>query len=324
MKFIRFGDIKAFEQKYYKRCPGIDEYAHAPPRRKGFFAFPYAFFDPCYIIRHPACEPHSPLRYLRDEKGRKLTRRDVGDVSAEVLLKEFGLPKQPIVYEERPSWVCIMRDPRHPPIRTRSGRLNQKFDYLTDIRGDRVKAEVFFDRDWCLGDFDDERLFHHCKPSDINHDALYYMDVYEKYDDFMVYSDDRVVKMTVDYLSKRGIRIESLFAWPLYEEGEDAFVAVYKKPRLFDYKGCVWHHLRKFVPQGAVLAAYGTTWVYTTMRDFEGALRHANPKVYARHKNSQAKAKASRFGGPNCCNGEIDVDGMYEVFFDEEDIKKIS
>ena len=37
MKFIRFGDIKAFEQKYYKRCPCIDEFAHAPPRRKGFF-----------------------------------------------------------------------------------------------------------------------------------------------------------------------------------------------------------------------------------------------------------------------------------------------
>ena len=93
MKFIRFGDIKAFEQKYYKRYPRINEFAHAPPRRKGFFAFPYAFFDPCYIVNHPACEPHSPLQYLRDEKGRKLTRRDVEETIDMELLKELGLPR---------------------------------------------------------------------------------------------------------------------------------------------------------------------------------------------------------------------------------------
>ena len=324
MKFIRFGDIKAFEQKYYKRCPGIDEYAHAPPRRKGFFAFPYAFFDPCYIVRHPACEPHSPLRYLRDKNGRKLTFRDLRDTTDVDLLKKLGLPKQPVVLEKRPSWVCIMRDPRHPPRHSLKGRLYQKFDYLTDVHGDRVAAENFFERDWGLGDFEDERLFRHCVPSDLRFDILYWLGVYERYKDLLGRRAKENEKEIIEYLSGRGIRIESLFAWPCYEEYEDAFLAVYKKPRLFDYNGCVWHHLRKFVPQGSILAAYGTTWVYTTMRDFEGALRHANPKVYARHKDSQANAKASRFGGPNCCNGEIDVDGMYEVFFDEEDIKKLS
>ena len=327
MKFIRFGDIKAFEQKYYKRCPSIDEFAHAPPRRKGFFAFPYAFFDPCYIVRHPACEPHSPLRYLRDEKGRKLTRRDVGDIYAEVLLKEMGLPKQPIVYEERPSWVCIMRDPRHPPMRTRNGRLNQKFGHLKDVNGNRVDARCFFRLDWSrwhLHDFDGEHPFCHCKPSEIFDDALCQLGVYECYADLDAHSIREAQEMTVKYLSKHGVRVKSLFPWPLYEKGEDAFLAVYKKPRIFDYDGCVWHHLRKFVPQGSVLAAYGTTWVYTTMRDFEGALRHANQKTYAKHKNSQAKAKASLFGGPNYENAIFDVNDMYEVFFDEEDIKKIS
>ena len=324
MKFIRFGDIKAFEQKYYKRCPCIDEYAHAPPRRKGFFAFPYAFFDPCYIIRHPACEPHSPLRYLRDEKGRKLTFRDLRDTTDVKLLKELGLPKQPLVLEKRPSWVCIMRDPSHPPCRTGNGRLNQKFDYLTDVHGEHVDVENFFDRDWCLSDFDDEHLFRHCEPSDLKPDILYWLGVYERYADIPWRSAKRNLIEAIGYLSRRGIRIESLFAWPLYEKDENTFLAVYKKPRLFDYKGCVWHHLRKFVPQGAVLAAYGTTWVYTTMRDFEGALRHANPKTYAKHKNSQTKAKASLFGGPNYENAIFDVNDMYEVFFDEEDIKKIS
>ena len=83
MKFIRFGDIKAFEQKCYKRCPRVDEFVHAPPRRRGFFAFPYAFFDSRYIVDHPVSEPHSPLKYLRDKNGRILTHRDLWEAQSE-------------------------------------------------------------------------------------------------------------------------------------------------------------------------------------------------------------------------------------------------
>ena len=38
MKFIRYGDLKAFRQKQHEKCPKVSEYPHAPPRRKGFFA----------------------------------------------------------------------------------------------------------------------------------------------------------------------------------------------------------------------------------------------------------------------------------------------
>ena len=63
---------------------------------------------------------------------------------------------------------------------------------------------------------------------------------------------------------------------------------------------------------------------YTSMRDFERALRRAEPKAYGKQRASRTNAKASRFGGPYCYNATIALEGMYEVFFDEEDIKKIT
>ena len=132
------------------------------------------------------------------------------------------------------------------------------------------------------------------------------------------------MRLTLDYLRKRGIGVESLFAWPVYPPGEGAWLTLFKKPHLFDYDGCVWHHLRRYVPPRAVLAAYGTTWVYTSMRDFEHALRRAEPKAYGKQRASRTNARASRFGGPYCFNATIALEGMYEVFFDEEDIKKIT
>lgn len=327
MKFIRFGDIKAFEQKCYKRCPRVDEFVHAPPRRRGFFAFPYAFFDPSYIIQHPVSEPHSPLKYLRDKNGRILTHRDLWEAPSEKeILKSLGLPKQPIMLDWRPSWVCIMRDPKNPPIRTSKGRLNQKFGYLKDVHGKRVDARCFFRFDWDrwhLHDFDGEGSFCHCKLSEIDDNALCLMGVYECYDDLGTHSERETQKMTADYLLKHGVSVESLFPWPLYEKGEDAFIAVYKKPRIFDYDGCIWHHLRKFVPRGSVLAAYGTTWVYTAMRDFASALKHVKPKVYAKNRASRGNVRANRFGGPKCDSG-FSPEDIYEVFFDEEEVRRIS
>ena len=118
MKFIRFGDLKAFEQKMYKKSPAVDEYAHCPPQRRGFFAFPYGFFDDEYIFTHPACDPNSPMKYLRDKNGKKLALSDSWrhyETSHELrerikhfrpwkdevmldnaFLKKLGLPKQPI------------------------------------------------------------------------------------------------------------------------------------------------------------------------------------------------------------------------------------
>lgn len=344
MKFIRYGDLKAFRQKQHEKCPKVSEYPHAPPRRKGFFAFPFAFFDRFYILCHPACEAHSQMVYLRDRNGRKLTDADrnvyseteteycpetglwrskiIRTMTDSELLKALEVPKQPVVREDRPSWVCVMRNPKHPPCRTEGGKLNQRFEYLTDPNVERVTARDFFRRKWCPADFDDLDVFEVCRPDDINNDAVYLFGLGDNYD--WLYGRDGGVRLTLDYLRKRGIGVESLFAWPVYPPGEDVWLTLFKKPHLFDYDGCVWHHLRRHVPPCAVLAAYGTTWVYTSMRDFEKALRRAEPQAYGKQKVLRNNAKASRYGGPYCYNATLAIEGMYEVFFDDEDIKKIT
>ena len=65
--------------------------------------------------------------------------------------------------------------------------------------------------------------------------------------------------------------------------------------RIVSYNGCLWHHLRGRVPPGSILSSYGTTWVYTTVRDFERALSHAEPKSYRRYKKSNALTRLSTF-----------------------------
>ena len=344
MKFIRYGDLKAFKQKHHEKCPKVSEYPHAPPRRKGFFAFPFAFFDRFYIMCHPACEAHSQMVYLRDRNGRKLTDADrnvcseteteycpetglwrpkiIRTMTDNELLKSLEIPKQPVVREDRPSWVCVMRNPKHPPCRTEDGRLNQEFEYLTDHNGERVTARDFFRRKWYPADFDCPDEFEVCKPGDIQNDAVYIFGLGDKYDWFL--DRDGGVRIALDYLRTRGIGAESLFAWPVYPPGEDVWLTLFKKPHLFDYDGCVWHHLRRHVPPRAVLAAYGTTWVYTSMRDFEKALRRAEPQAYGKQRTLRGRAKASRYGGPYCYNATLAIEGMYEVFFDEEDITKIT
>ena len=345
MKFIRYGDLKAFDQRQYEKCPGVSEYPHAPPRRRGFFAFPYAFFDRFYIMCHPACEAHSQMVYLRDKSGRKLTDADLNVLSEteseycretglwrpkvirtmrdNEFLKKLGVPKQPILRENKPSWVCVMRNPKRPPRRTEDGKLDQTFEYLTDQSGERVTARDFFKRKWYPSDFDDADEFEPCKPTDIINDALYLFGLGGEYD-FLRDWNGGGVRLTLNHLRKRGIGVESLFAWPVYPPDEDVWLTLFKKPHLFDYDGFIWHHLRRFVPPRAVLAAYGTTWVYTAIRDFERALRRAEPQAYGKQRALRGRARASRFGGPYCYNATLAIEGMYEVFLDEEDIKKIT
>lgn len=346
MKFIRFGELQAFDQIRYQKCPGGTGYPHDPPRPRGFFAFPYAFFDRFYLMCHPAREAHSEMMYLRDGNGRKLTDAD-RDVLSETetewcdetrserpkvvrtmtdteLLRTLGLPKQPVMREDRPSWVCVMKDPLRPPMLAGDGQLDQEFEYLTDRHGERIPAGEFFRREWWPADFDGAALFEPCRPDNIRNDALYLFGLGDKYDPIRDTDWTGGTKLTLAHLQKRGIGVGNLFAWPVYPPGEEVWLTLFKTPHLFDYDGCVWHHLRPFVPRRAVLADYGTTWVYTPVRDFGRALRRAEPRAYGRQRASRGTARANRFGGPYCYNATFSPEGMYEVFFDEEDIKKIT
>ena len=83
MKFIRYGILKAFDHPDWDDDPNDD---HAPPRRYGFYAFPYAFHDAFYMVHKPASDPDSIMQYVRDERGRKITGRAI-----ENYLKEYDL-----------------------------------------------------------------------------------------------------------------------------------------------------------------------------------------------------------------------------------------
>ncbi len=342
MKFIRFGNLKAFEQKRYKKTPALDEYTHCPPRRRGFFAFPYGFLDSSYIINHPACGPHSPMMYVRDKSGRKMTKahfEDMWDVHEfydsttdcmktiihiedRRVLKGLRLRKQPIVWERRPSWVCVMKAPQHPPRRqAKGGRLNQDFDYLTDETGERVAAHEFFCRQWAPEDFDADCVYRPCRSCDISDKAT---SVFDIDDEKFFFCPEKCRRAVLQYLGRRGINYRDLFAWPVYELGEDFWLTVFKKPHVFEYDGYIWHHLRLYVSPGDVLASYGNLWVYTTVRVFEKALKQAYPPGYRKHEKLRNATSASLFGGPRCYNSAVDVDGMYEAFFDEEDMRKLT
>ena len=343
MKFIRFGDLKAFEQKRYKRCPDVDEFKHCPPRRRGFFAFPYGFLDQSYLVHHPASEPHSPMVYLRGKDGKKITKADFREewvldgyyddriddlvdvihLDDRVVLKKLGLPKLPVFWEPRDSWVCIMKNSSSfPRWDDDTKRLYAEFDYLTDETGERVPAGKFFYRRWGLGDFEYENYFPVCRPCDISDGAWDVLGLECK--DIYVNHPEKGVRSVLEYLGRRGIHYRRLFAWPVYQTGEEAWLTTFKKPHMFDYDGCLWHHLRAHVPPRAVLSSYGTIWVYTTVRDFGLALKKASPFAYNRHLKVRNATSASLFGGPHWFNGEYSIDWMCEVFFDEEDIKKIS
>lgn len=351
MKFIRYGNLKAYRQQQYVASPEAGQWPCLPPRPKGFFAFPYGYKDGFYLKKHPASDPNSNMQYLRDKTGRKLTEADkmvyseteteyspyldqdipaiVETMSDSKFLKKFGLPKMPILTERRPQWICYMKDPRHPPKLAADGNLDQEVNYLKDKDGELVPANELMDRTWTLDDFCED-WFEHCKEEDFKDDYLDRFGIeYDPYStpDTPVMRDGKMeyertgVRMLFDKLERElGIGMKHIYVWPVYKRCENVYLVTFKKPHVFEYNGCVWHHLREYVPAGSILAAYGTTWVYTSTRDLERALKHAEPAIW--HVNRLAGRTTSRFGGPWTMNTGLDPNGMYECFFDEEDARK--
>ena len=206
-----------------------------------------------------------------------------------------------------------MKDSNNSPHRIGKGRLNQDYTYLLDADGERIPSRHFFTHSWYPADFEDYDTFHLCQVDDVRND------IYAFFNCPCCDCEDVLLR-----LAKQDVHVENLFPWPVYEKGMSERLTIFKEAHLFDYTGCVWHHLREFVPPRAVLAAYGTTWVYTSVRDLEAALSRAAPGAYRKSKNIRNQHKASLFGGPNYGSSKLDPNGMYEVFFDDEDIKKIT
>ena len=105
------------------------------------------------------------------------------------------------------------------------------------------------------------------------------------------------------WLAGKGLRLEQLCPWPVYEEGRGSWAVYYKRPHLFEYSGCLWHRLGMHVKSGEIIRRldgdgtdkmYNTGWVYTTIGAYEAALRKASPFGFPR---AQAHLKKHGLGG---------------------------
>lgn len=387
MKFVRYGLLKDYEQKWYKRVPDVDEWTCAPPRKKGMFAFPYGFHDAFYIHCRPASDPDSNMMYLRGKDGRKQVYRDLWSnvrkvdrfcLKSEIVellesddvgparglisrmydfmhctggpgdmrycseglncredlrwMAENGFPYGQLMNDEpRPSYVRIMKDPMNPPLMTADGGLTQECPFLLDANGERIPSDDFFcfhRRSWRPEHFTKEGRMEYRTFADAVTMSVYGEDVrvLSENPDFLL-CDKSDCWENEDDLERRlhawNVKIEQLFPWPVYPHGEGRYLTTFKKPHLFRYEGNLWHHLRKYTPQNEILCAYGTTWVYTSVRTFENALKKAERKSFRRYEEMDRKGRESvRFGGPYTFSGGS-TETCYEVFFDSEDIRKM-
>ena len=297
MKFIRYGILKAFDHPDWDDDPNDD---HAPPRRYGFYAFPYAFHDAFYMVRKPASDPDSIMQYVRDERGRKITGRAIknylkeydldDDEDAEYgnyrrktdgetflgkhpdkWLRQHGYPTIRGCDENRPSWVMVMKDADNPPYLLPNGKLSEEGTFLLDSNGARIEAREFFERVWRPIDFA-PRYRDWWIPTRPEHlsergiTELYHRDDPRWRAYLCSWGDEEKVKrnhaFVIARLARMGIALERLYAWPVYEEGDDVYLTTYKKPHVFDYRGNLWHHLDKYLRPGEALCR-ARNWVDT-------------------------------------------------------------
>ena len=358
MKFVRFGSLSLQKQTHYKEPKPDMWPSSPPGKKGFFaFPAGYMdpFYLP---TSRPPEHPHSLLQYLRDENGAKLTKNDLfrknpmSDLSPEdyikysVLLNKLGgmslsdsfskvldecnetylspkgeeilrkkkLKKKQLMWVKRPSYVMVRPDPEtdltffgldtEKEDRT---RLNQKLEYLLDPSGDKIDADDFFHYDFrkCFPD-GYEGDYEPPKPDDDYDDRK---DLY--------YPDGKSITVS-KWLEKKGIRPEQLCIWPCYAEGDDEYAAILKKYHVFDYDGCLWHHLGMFLKPDEILSRFSDTWVYTDMHAYERALRQSDGREFKKNMKYQRQMERPGYFGAYTYNGTIDQSMMYEVFFDEK------
>lgn len=293
------------------------------------------------------------------EKGRGDSRWELecqprwpGDIAD--WLREMGLPPchVNVEWQFRPSWVRVMSDSQNPPHMATEGALSQPCDFLLDANGARIPAQDFFRRSWRPQDFDVSLQrgsvpllsWKPCQMEDLNfRDCRFLRDCLDlPLGSRCQYWSDRfkrnVRKLVPEALAKRGIRIEQLFAWPVYPCGEEMYITALKSPHLFSLSGTVWHHLGVDVPRAEILDTYGLSrwswrrrdggppWVKTSVQAFAEALKRREPERFRFHQEAmRGYERFDRFGGPQYYNGHCgeDLVEYYRVFIDEGDAKGV-
>ncbi|MBQ6008274.1 MAG: hypothetical protein IJL17_07035 [Kiritimatiellae bacterium] len=275
MKFVRFGVLKPVKQSGVKDWRSPDY--HKPPRRKGFYAMPYGYVDMSYI---PTGWTDNDMRiqFLRAEDGRKLTAydRDHNVSEFKAALRRAGVTKRQIESRLQPSFVAYMEDPANPPSLTGRGSLDQHPHYLLDSSGDKIDADSIFSGGgsgdssrWTVkGEF----LSVRCSFEDINCESL----VRRLTEDDIPYdqacSETEWRKRLRRELSRRKLDISQLYAWPVYEHGQSNELYFLKKPHVFEFSGCLWHHFADEAGAGEILQVH-EAWVYTTVKALERVLK---------------------------------------------------
>lgn len=265
-------------------------------------------------------------------------------ISDSAWLRQYGYPKRFVYFDEghRPSWVMVMRDPENPPQLTADGQLDQPCEFLLDTKGARIPARRFFNRRWRPQDFDRDILrafsdvsrtfnkesWRPCWPCDVNDEGWpeEFLELPPRPDEMNILDREACKKFFQDTLTaaleKRGVRIEQLFAWPVYPCGEETYVVALKEARLFAFNGNLWHRIAygdQDIPDREILATYGDGWVKTSVRVYAELLKRREPKRWHRYQEElRGHEPFDALGGPQY-DGDADDVENYDVFFDAED-----
>ena len=330
MRFVRFGSLSLQKQVHYKE-PEPDMWPCSPPCKKGFFAFPAGYMDPFYLpLSRPPEDPRSLLQYLRDDDGNKVTKRDMYDpacyeedsdegkklgTKGRELLKKRKLKIKQILWVKRPSWVMVCPNPRINLLfygldmewEDRS-RLSQPVEFLLDPSGGKLDARSVFSREFFHKRFPEMYETWYESPvagRDIfpDHEELYY-------------PDGRMITLT-QWLKKKKILVEQLCLWPCYAEDDDVYAATLKKYKVFEYNGCLWHHLGMFLKPSEILSRFSDIWFYSDIHAYERALRKSNPKAFGKKREYLRNLENPGYFGAKEYNGTLNQSMMYEVFFDQ-------
>ena len=342
---MRFGSLSLQKQVHYEH-PKPDMWPSSPPCKKGFFAFPAGYVDPFYLpLSRPPEEPYSLLQYLRDDDGNKVTKRDLYDpacyededyyefsshyhryyytrvretklgLKGRELLKKRKLKISQILWVERPSWVMVYPNPRINLLfygldmewEDRS-RLSQPVEYLLDPSGEKLDAREIFSGEFFNTRFPDMYETWYESP-------VAGRDIFPD-DKELHYPDGRTITLA-KWLKKKNILVEQLCLWPCYAEDDDVYAATMKKYRVFDYEGCLWHHLGMLLKPSEILGRFSDTWYYTDIHAYERALRKSNGKTFGKKREYQRTLRKTGYYAAMEYNGTFDKSKMYEVFFDQ-------
>ena len=269
------------------------------------------------------------------------------------LKRKYHLKAQDEIFDEpRKSWLMVLDDPDKPPRLTHNPYdetlsseqleaipLDQKLHFLKGEDGKRIPATDLICPHTLWGP---ERYWDDFKPlawDDVNvEDFLIeqthktvdspFKRAYEKIQvlsDQNKYHESKVLERKVleDWLASKRLRLEQLCPWPVYPEGRRKWAVIYKKPHIFEYSGCLWHHLREHVRHGEILRIVDD-WCYTTIGAYEDALRHAEPMLFDRHLGvSQKNNWQGGLDNPGYSNAHVPKDcDLFEVFIDSKLVEK--